>query len=93
MRCTYLVEEQEREFLRFKGDPVWLGGIHMAPKKLQNLQYLNALMTSTPWMVTRDHIESLTKGEDAWSIAEIVHALIILATFHSLSGPPHFSYP
>lgn len=93
MRCTYLVDEQEKEFLRVKGDPVWLGGVHMAPKKIQNLQHLNALMGATPWMVAREHIEALTKGEDAWSVAELMHALVILSTFHALSGPPSTSSP
>lgn len=86
MRCTYLVDEQEKEFLRYKGDPVWLGGIHLAPKKLQNLQQLNAVMGAMPWMVGKEHIEALTRGEDAWSVAELVHALVILSTFHSLAG-------
>lgn len=47
------VDEQEREFTRINGDPAWLGGIHFAPKKVQRLQELNALLAFQPWKVRR----------------------------------------
>ena len=28
----------------------------------------------------------MTKGEDSWSLAEVVHAIVLLAHFHSLSS-------
>lgn len=28
--------------------------------------------------------QKLTKGKDSWSLAEVVHAIVILAHFHSL---------
>lgn len=31
-------------------------------------------------------LQKLTKGQDSWSLAEVVHALVLLAHFHSLSS-------
>lgn len=30
--------------------------------------------------------QKLTKGDDNWTIAEVVHAIVLLAHFHSLSS-------
>lgn len=30
--------------------------------------------------------QKLTKGDDNWSLAEVVHAIVLLAHFHSLSS-------
>jgi hypothetical protein len=31
-------------------------------------------------------VQKLTKGKDSWSLAEVVHAIVLLAHFHSLSS-------
>lgn len=31
-------------------------------------------------------LQKLTKGADSWSLAEVVHAIVLLAHFHSLSS-------
>lgn len=31
-------------------------------------------------------LQKLTKGSDSWSLAEVVHAIVLLAHFHSLSS-------
>lgn len=31
-------------------------------------------------------LQRLTKGTDSWSLAEVVHAIVLLAHFHSLSS-------
>lgn len=87
-RCEYLVSLQETEFLLKGGDPTWLQGIAHAPKKLQALCDLNALLAHQPWLITRTHIAALVDnaGADSWSMAELVHALIILSTYHALCG-------
>ncbi len=35
---------------------------------------------------TRVFMQALTKGNDAWSIAELVHAIVLIVTFTSLSS-------
>lgn len=32
------------------------------------------------------YFQKLTKGDDNWSLAEVVHAIVLLAHFHSLSS-------
>eukprot|EP00128_Syssomonas_multiformis_P000299 Colp12_sorted_trinity150504_noHs@12120 len=57
--CKYLVDVWEGEF-RSNGGPVeWLKGISYAPKKLQNIVTLNALLAHQPWLVTQEHIRAL----------------------------------
>ncbi len=65
-----------------------LPGLSFAPTKLQNLAMLNALLAHQPWLITKAHLEALTTGSDSdnWSIAELLQAVMILVTFHSLSG-------
>eukprot|EP00742_Colponemidia_sp_Colp-10_P007485 GILJ01008064.1.p1 GENE.GILJ01008064.1~~GILJ01008064.1.p1 ORF type:complete len:558 (-),score=46.77 GILJ01008064.1:368-2041(-) len=84
--CYYLVSLQEQEFLANGGSPIWLLGLDYAPPKLRNIAQLNALLCHTPWLITRNHVENLVKGADAWSMGELVHALVLLSTFHSLCG-------
>lgn len=86
--CQYLISFQETEYILKGGDPTWLQGISHAPKKLQSLCDLNALLAHQPWLITKQHISNLVHnaGTDSWSVAELVHALVILSTFHSLCG-------
>jgi sestrin len=32
------------------------------------------------------YFQKLTKGKDSWSLAEVVHAIVLLAHFHSLAS-------
>ncbi|GAM26634.1 hypothetical protein SAMD00019534_098090, partial [Acytostelium subglobosum LB1] len=84
--CHYLVELQEHEFLLNKGDPSWLVSIDNIPQKLKNLLQVVQLMAHQPWLLPTLDIGNLVKGMDAWSIAELVHAMILICTFLSLSG-------
>eukprot|EP01133_Synstelium_polycarpum_P012117 gene12117-14175_t len=84
--CSYLVSLQEHEFLHNAGDPKWLQGIDFVPQKLKNLLRIVQLMAHQPWLLQTLDIEYLVKGSDAWSIAELVHAMILICTFLSLSG-------
>jgi sestrin len=88
-KCEYLVRQQEWEFISKGGNKEWLRGLEKAPKKLQALAEINALMAHSPWLINKSHIARLvgdTKGSDSWSIAELVQALVILSTFQSLAG-------
>ncbi|XP_064601161.1 sestrin-3-like [Liolophura sinensis] len=83
-QCDYLVKQQTTEFVLAGGDEAWLKGLDYIPQKLRNLYEVNKLLAHRPWMITKDHIEKLTRGQDNWSLSEVMHALILLAHFHSL---------
>lgn len=85
-QCSYLITLQKQEFLLQGGDPTWLKGLSCIPKKLRNLYDINKILAHRPWLINKSHIEKLTKGNDSWSLAEVVHAIVILAHFHSLSS-------
>ncbi|XP_014746058.1 PREDICTED: sestrin-2 isoform X2 [Sturnus vulgaris] len=86
-RCSYLVGLHMGEFLQVGGNPAWLRGLHCAPQKLRNLNEINKLLAHRPWLVTKEHIEALLKpGEDSWSLAELVQALVLLTHYHSLAS-------
>lgn len=85
-RCPYLVAQQEQEFLNNGGEATWLKGVDHVPKKISHLLEINAILAHEPWKITRDHIAVVVKGTDAWSIGELVHGLVIMATFRSLAG-------
>ncbi|NXF73989.1 SESN2 protein, partial [Sclerurus mexicanus] len=86
-QCSYLVGVHMGEFLQVGGNPAWLRGLHCAPQKLRNLNEINKLLAHRPWLVTKEHIEALLKpGEDSWSLAELVQALVLLTHYHSLAS-------
>eukprot|EP00698_Gefionella_okellyi_P021409 TRINITY_DN6935_c0_g1_i1.p1 TRINITY_DN6935_c0_g1~~TRINITY_DN6935_c0_g1_i1.p1 ORF type:complete len:543 (-),score=94.26 TRINITY_DN6935_c0_g1_i1:125-1753(-) len=85
-RCRYLVSRQEAFFREANGPEEWLQGLEFAPRKLQDLAELNAMLAHRPWLLNKEHIERLVKGTDNWSMSELVQAIVILVTFHSLAS-------
>lgn len=87
-QCSYLVAICETEFLLQNGDPEWLKGIDHAPKKLQNLMDVNKILAHRPWRMNVEHLQGLLKGLslETWSVAELVHAIVIMVHFHCLAG-------
>jgi sestrin len=85
-KCNYLVNLHEEEFKDAGGDPRWLNGLEFIPQKLRAIYDVNKILAHRPWLLTKEHIERLTKGTNSWSLAEVVHAIVILAHFHSLSS-------
>ncbi|NXL52273.1 SESN2 protein, partial [Podilymbus podiceps] len=86
-QCSYLVGLHVGEFLQVGGNPAWLQGLHCAPPKLRNLNEINKLLAHRPWLITKEHIEALLKtGENSWSLAELVQALVLLTHYHSLAS-------
>ena len=82
--CEYLVRNEVEHFLACGGDPEWLRHpVESLPKKIKCLAHLNVVMAHKPWALDSSHIESVLTG-GRMSIAELVHALSILSTFHSL---------
>lgn len=85
--CSYLVNCLASSFLACGGDEKWLAGLDHIPKKLRNLCHVNQILAHRPWLLTKQHIEKLTRGEENnWSISELTQALVLLAHFHSLSS-------
>ena len=85
-QCAYLVNVSRDEFLASGGDPQWLQGLDHIPQKLRDLNQINKLLAHQPWLISKAHIEKLTKGTDSWSLSELVHAIVILSHFHALSS-------
>ncbi|KAM7119629.1 sestrin-1 isoform 1-T1 [Ciconia maguari] len=86
-QCSYLVNLHVNGFLHVGGDPKWLNGLENAPQKLQNLGELNKMLAHRPWLITKEHIEQLLKTEEnSWSLAELIHAVVLLTQYHSLAS-------
>uniref|UniRef100_A0A336N032 CSON005879 protein n=1 Tax=Culicoides sonorensis TaxID=179676 RepID=A0A336N032_CULSO len=84
--CSYLVNLHEKKFLQARGDPKWLNGLEFVPQKLRAIYEINKILCHRPWLLNKEHIERLTKGSFNWSLSEVVHAIVILAHFHSLAS-------
>ncbi|KAM6427423.1 sestrin-3-like isoform 1-T1 [Liasis olivaceus] len=86
-RCRYLVNLHVLQFLRVGGDPLWLRGLDYIPPKLRRLSEINKVLAHRPWLVCKEHIEKLLKiSEQSWSLAELVHAVVLLAHYHALAS-------
>ncbi|XP_056413348.1 sestrin-2 [Hyla sarda] len=87
-KCLYLVTLHTSCFLQSGGDPHWLEGLNCAPFKLRRLNDINKYLAHRPWLITKEHIESLLKSPAgyAWSLAELIHAIVLLTHFHALSS-------
>ncbi|XP_028294946.1 sestrin-1 isoform X1 [Gouania willdenowi] len=86
-QCSYLVNLHVNDFLQVGGDPKWLNGLNEAPQKLQQLGELNKILAHRPWLLTKEHIEGLLKAEEhSWSLAELIHAVVLLTHYHSLAS-------
>lgn len=85
-QCSYLINMQKQEFLMQGGNQLWLKGLDYIPQKLRDLYEINKILAHRPWMLNKSHIEKLTKAQDSWSLAEVIHALVLLAHFHSLAS-------
>lgn len=77
----------EREFIDYGGDETWLQGLDHIPKKLLAICEINKILAHRPWLLTPEHIAALAKGNKyCWTLAEVVHAIVILSHIHSLSS-------
>nr|XP_046228288.1 sestrin-1 isoform X2 [Scatophagus argus] len=86
-QCSYLVNLHVNDFLQVGGDPKWLNGLDEAPQKLRQLGELNKILAHRPWLLTKEHIERLLKAEEhSWSLAELIHAVVLLTHYHSLAS-------
>lgn len=84
----YSIRLLEEYFLMHGGDQQWLVEPSSAPAKLHALHELNAMLAHEPWAISDATFRRLLQaGEDsdsdAWSKAELVHAMTLLTTFHA----------
>ncbi|XP_028316366.1 sestrin-2 isoform X2 [Gouania willdenowi] len=86
--CSYLVQQHSVGFLEAGGEESWLSGLEHAPIKLRSLQTLNKLLAHRPWLITKQHIQELVcpGAEPRWSLAELIHAVVLMAHAHSVSS-------
>ncbi|XP_073469129.1 sestrin-3 isoform X3 [Aquarana catesbeiana] len=86
-QCSYLINMHVDEFLNTGGSSEWLNGLEYVPQRLKNLNEINKLLAHRPWLITKEHIQKLVKtGENNWSLAELVHAVVLLAHYHALAS-------
>ncbi|KAM9320961.1 sestrin-3 [Gastrophryne carolinensis] len=86
-QCVYLINMHVDEFLSTGGSSEWLNGLEYVPQRLKNLNEINKLLAHRPWLITKEHIQKLVRtGENNWSLAELVHAVVLLAHYHALAS-------
>ncbi|OCT93252.1 sestrin-3 [Xenopus laevis] len=86
-QCVYLINMHVEEFLSTGGSAEWLSGLEYIPQKLKNLNEINKLLAHRPWLIKKEHIQKLVRtGENNWSLAELVHAVVLLAHYHALAS-------
>ncbi|KAJ0407860.1 hypothetical protein ATCC90586_007206 [Pythium insidiosum] len=88
LRCNYLSDLQQYYFIVNGGDYEWIKGLDYIPPKLFRLHELSSLLAHRPWLITPQHISELLSSdeEDSWSVSELVHAIIIMCMYHSMSS-------
>ncbi|GAB5587688.1 hypothetical protein Unana1_02588 [Umbelopsis nana] len=92
-KCQYLVSLQKLYFLQHGGDPLWLKGVDHIPLKLRNISTLLMVLARQPWSLNESHIHELLHSSnggnpvtDSWTKSELIQAIVVIATFHSLSS-------
>lgn len=89
-KCRYIVSKLTDDFLIHGGNIDWLQGLQHTPTKIRKLAKLNTILAHQPWRLQPSDIGELARGspnpQDNWATAEIVHVIVILSTFHSLSS-------
>lgn len=85
-RSAYLCELQSELFVLSGGDAAWLDGIANSPTKMQSYAALDAVTAHQPWLLSAALFSPLLRGADAWTVGELVHAVVISATFRALAG-------
>ncbi|CAH0480610.1 unnamed protein product [Peronospora belbahrii] len=88
LRCHYLADLQQYNFVVNGGDGEWIKGLDYVPPKLFRLHELSSLLAHRPWMLTADHVSELLRSDqdDSWSVSELVHAIIVLCQAHSIAS-------
>jgi len=88
LRCHYLADLQQYNFVVNGGDGEWLKGLDYVPPKLFRLHELSSLLAHRPWLLTAEHVAELLRSDqdDSWSVSELVHAIMVLCQAHSMAS-------
>ncbi|CAI5730371.1 unnamed protein product [Hyaloperonospora brassicae] len=88
LRCHYLADLQQYNFVVNGGDSDWIKGLDYVPPKLFRLHELSSLLAHQPWLLTAEHVAELLRSDqdDSWSVSELVHAIIVLCQAHSMAS-------
>ncbi|TMW58077.1 hypothetical protein Poli38472_013551 [Pythium oligandrum] len=88
LRCHYWADLQQYYFVVNGGDYEWVKGIDYISPKLFRLHELSSLLAHRPWLITEQHISDLLSSDqdDSWSVSELVHAIIVMCMYHSMSS-------
>ncbi|OWZ19928.1 Sestrin-like protein [Phytophthora megakarya] len=88
LRCHYLADLQQYNFVVNGGDGEWIKGLDYLPPKLFRLHELSSLLAHRPWLLTAEHVAELLRSDqdDSWSVSELVHAIIVLCQAHSMAS-------
>uniref|UniRef100_A0AAV1TFN7 Uncharacterized protein n=1 Tax=Peronospora matthiolae TaxID=2874970 RepID=A0AAV1TFN7_9STRA len=88
LRCHYLADLQQYNFVVNGGDSDWIKGLDYVPPKLFRLHELSSLLAHRPWLLTAEHVAELLRSDqdDSWSVSELVHAIIVLCQAHSMAS-------
>ncbi|CAG8510193.1 15549_t:CDS:2 [Dentiscutata heterogama] len=89
-KCQYLVSLFKHDFINQNGDARWLEGLQYASEKIKSLARLNSILAHKPWDLRPSHIDELIKCANNpngyWKRSDVIHVILVLATFHSLSS-------
>ncbi|CAG8482826.1 9021_t:CDS:2 [Cetraspora pellucida] len=89
-KCQYLVSLFKHDFINQNGDARWLEGLQYASEKIKSLARLNTILAHKPWELRPSHIDDLIKGANNpngyWKRSDVIHIILVMATFHSLSS-------
>ncbi|CAG8824641.1 14225_t:CDS:2, partial [Racocetra persica] len=89
-KCQYLVSLFKHHFINQNGDARWLDGLQYASEKIKSLARLNIILAHKPWDLRPSHIDDLIKGANNpngyWKRSDVIHVILVMATFHSLSS-------
>ncbi|KAL3664061.1 hypothetical protein V7S43_010947 [Phytophthora oleae] len=88
LRCHYLADLQQYNFVVNGGEGEWIKGLDYVPPKLFRLHELSSLLGHRPWLLTAEHVAELLRSDqdDSWSVSELVHAIIVLCQAHSMAS-------
>ncbi|CAG8477324.1 785_t:CDS:2 [Gigaspora margarita] len=89
-KCQYLVSLFKHDFINQNGDTRWLEGLQYTSEKIKSLARLNTILAHRPWDLRPSHIDELIKCANNpngyWKRSDVIHVILVLATFHSLSS-------
>jgi hypothetical protein len=89
-KSQYHVSYFTYKYLQLGEHADWLEGLHKAPRRIQKLATINAILAHQPWKMNKAHIQDLlgrskeaVHTSDQWTMGELCQAMCILTVVHS----------